>query len=242
MFEKFFDIPSMTVRAICAGDECHHSVIIVLHGLGCSAETQVTELERLASEGFFAISLDAPHHGNRYNGLVGLIERCDGLEKHYLLMACEQQFAVEVSRLIKFLRADYQKISVMGISMGGYTTYALLRMYEKPDLFAPFLASPDFRYFNPETPTPSSPAELSGPTNFYKDIFPESLFMVNAGQDSVVNPIFARRFYEKLLPLYKEAPDKLEYHEYPESDHIMRPEDWFDAWDKFVVRLKREGF
>ena len=83
---------------------------------------------------------------------------------------------------------------------------------------------------------------MSGPADHLDEVFPASLFMVNATKDHIVNALGARNFYEKLRRIYKTKPNNLEYFEYTNSDHLMLPEDWFDAWDRFVNRLKREKF
>lgn len=152
------------------------------------------------------------------------------------------QHASEINQLVQQLRAGGKKVCVAGISMGGHVTFAQLRMAVKPDLVAPFLATPDFRTRDAENQLPPSPAETCGPVDHIDDVFPVSLFMVAAGSDTVVRPYAVRSFAEKLRPLYQSTPEKLEYHEYEHSEHMMRPADWFDAWEKFTERLQREGF
>lgn len=235
-------LPGLELQALCAGDPDHHSAVVILHGLGVSKEVQLPEIERLRGEGLFAIAIDAPHHGSRNDGIIDLFNQLNGSDRHHLLLAIILQQAAEVSALVELLRSEGKKVAVSGISMGGYTVFALLRMKNRPDLLAPFLSTPNFRTRDVEKPLPASLAEASGPADHCDEIFPASLFMITAGKDTVVNPASAREFYQKLKPLYKSCPEKLEYHEFPLSDHMMRPADWFSGWEKFLERLKREGF
>ena len=239
--ETYFLTEGNSIEAIQAGDKNGKSVIIILHGLECSKEVQIPEITRLCDEGFFALTIDAPHHGSRYDGLIDLMQGKPRREGYQLMLSTIFQEAQEVSMLVKHFKEAGKKVCVGGISMGGYATYALMRMPDKPDLFAPFLANPDFRA-GKYSDFPPSLAELSGPADFIENIYPASIFMFNGGSDKVVDPAGARDFYKKLIPFYKNCPEKLEYYEYPESDHLMKPEDWFDGWGKFIDRLRREGF
>lgn len=241
-FQRIYHLPGFDLETLCAGDQNHHSAVIVLHGLSVAKEVQLPELERLRSMGFFALAVDAPHHGSRTTGLLDVFGQLDNYSRHHLLLAIIMQQASEISQLVQQLRAAGKKVCVTGISMGGYVAFALLRMINRPDLIAPFLATPDFRTRELAGQLPLSLAEISGPIDSLQEVFPASLFMVIAGQDSIVNPAATRQFAERLKPLYIDCPEKLEYYEYPMSDHMMRPADWFNAWEKFVERLQREGF
>ncbi|MDD3147297.1 MAG: alpha/beta fold hydrolase [Candidatus Riflebacteria bacterium] len=241
-FPRIFHLPGFDLETLCAGDQNHHSAVIVLHGLNVSKEVQLPELERLRSAGFFAIAVDAPHHGSRNDGLLELFNQLEGHERHHLLLSIVLQHASEISQLVKQLRESGKKVCVTGISMGGHVAFALSRMADKPDLIAPFLATPDFRTREAAGQLPVSPGESCGPADYLDQVFPASLFMVNAGIDTVVSPVATRQFAESLKPYYASCPEKLEYNEYPMSEHMMRPADWFDAWEKFIARLQREGF
>lgn len=242
VFHQTFFLPGLELHALCAGNPDHHSAVIILHGLGVSKGVQTSELERLCEAGFFAIAIDAPHHGSRDDGALKLFNQLHGHERHHLLLSFVLQQASEVTALVNQLKEAGKKVAVAGISMGGHVTFALLRMATRPDLLAPFLSTPDFRTREPHGQLPASPAETSGPADYIAEVFPASLFMVTAGSDSVVNPGPARDFHRRLKPYYTSYPEKLEYHEYPTSDHMMQSADWFDAWAKFLDRLRLEGF
>ncbi len=241
-FPRVFHLPGLDLETLCAGDPEHHSAVIILHGLGVSKEVQMPELERLRAAGFFAIAVDAPHHGSRNDGFLDISNQMSGHSRHHLFLSTVLQQASEISQLTAQLRDSGKKVCVSGISMGGFVAFATLRVADRPDLIAPFIASPDFRTREPADQLPASPAETSGPADFIEQIYPANLFMVTAGLDTTVSPVHTRLFAEKLKPVYQRCPEKLEYYEYPQSEHMMRPADWFDAWEKFIERLQREGF
>ncbi|MBU1105768.1 MAG: alpha/beta fold hydrolase [Candidatus Riflebacteria bacterium] len=241
-FTQTYSLPGLELPVLCAGNQDHHSAVVVLHGLNCYKEKQQAELDRLSAAGFFAMAVDAPHHGERTDGAMDVFNRLNGYERHHFLLASVLQHASEISGLVEELRKKYTKVAVMGISMGGHSVFAMLRLANRPDLLAPFLATPDFRARNLADRLPVSPLESTGPIDHVEEVFPAPLFMVTAGSDSVVRPVATRKFHELLLPIYQSCPELLEYHEYPESDHLMRAEDWYDAWRRFVERLGRDGF
>ncbi len=240
-YASYFIGDGIELQALRGGNINSDSVIIVLHGLAVSKEVHATEIQRLNSKGYFAVAFDAPHHGSRYDGWMDVFRRCAKYEQQQMMVANVLQQAQEVSVLVKHFRDQGKKVCVCGISMGGYVTYALLRMKHKPDLFAPLLANPDFRAGKYST-LPPGLLEQSGPADYIEKVYPASLFMANGAADTVVDVTGARNFYKRLQTHYRHFPEKIEYHEYPESNHLMRPEDWFDAWDKFLARLEREGF
>jgi alpha-beta hydrolase superfamily lysophospholipase len=240
-YESYFIGDGIELQGLQGGDTNSDSVIIVLHGLAVYKEVHATEVSRLNSKGYFAVAFDAPHHGSRGDGWMDVLRHSQKYEQQQMMVANVLQQAQEVSELVKQFQNWGKKVCVCGISMGGYVTYALLRMKHKPELFAPFLANPDFRA-GKYSSLPPGLLEQSGPADYIEKVYPSSLFMVNGGADTVVDATGAREFFGRLQKHYRHFPEKIEYHEYPESNHLMRPEDWFDAWDKFTARLEREGF
>ena len=237
--KTILNLNSVDVPALVCSKEIGNSVIINLHGLDVSKEVNIIDMDRLEEAGFWSVTIDAPHHGERDDGYLDIMRNANKREAYFMFLSIIQQEATEVTDLVKFYKSQEKKVAVYGISMGAYATYSLMMINREADLFAPFMGNPDFRakgnfiYSLPE---------ISGPIDNCDKIFPANMFIVNAGSDDVVDPEGARRFYKAIKPYYKDNPEKLEYLEYPESGHLMRPNDWFDAWDALIARLKREGF
>ncbi len=246
MIQKLTITPndSTAIPAITASPEiARDSVVFVLHGLNVCKETQIPDIESLAKNGFHTIAMDAPHHGERKDGFLEYLQDSSPRKKHQLLLLIIQQQVLELDLIVKFYREKLKKkVAVIGISMGGFVAFGTLRNPNKPDFVAPFLASPNWRDPAKKTGDSFSILERSGPIDFQTEVYPTPLLMVNAGLDTTVPAGEAKIFFEKLKPAYESVPDKIEYHEYPESEHMMRPDDWFNAWDIVIDRLRRNGF
>lgn len=234
-----FNLNGAEVPAIATDKAIGKSVIINLHGFAVSKEINIIDMDRLEEAGFWSVTLDAPHHGERADGYLEIMQKLKKTEAYLMLLSIIQQEAAEVAALVKIYKSQGKKVAVSGISMGAYATYALMMINREVDLFVPFMGNPDFRFKGDRI---HSMLELSGPIDKADKIFPANLFIVNAGKDHIVDPEGARRFYNKIKGYYKKSPEKLEYLEYPESGHLMRSEDWFGAWNALIARLRREGF
>lgn len=233
-------LPEIVLPAIYGGSPSAEVAVIVLHGLGVGKEVQIPELQRLQSAGYYALAVDAPHHGERDDGYLNLMNRqSSDFARHLFMLKIVLQHACEVAALIEFLRAQKKKVAVVGISMGGFVAYALLSGSVQPDLCAPFLASPDFRCPNRPENLPVSLLESCGPTDRPASDFSGHLFMVNAGADEVVSPAAASAFYAMLKKRADFSAEKIKHHTYPDSQHFMKPADWYDAWEKLTQQLSR---
>ena len=234
-----FNLNGVDVPALACSKGIGKSVIINLHGLDVSKEVNITDMNRLEDAGFWSVTIDAPHHGERADGYLEIMRNANRREAYLMLLGIIQQEAAEVADFVNYFKSQNKKVAVSGISMGAYATYALMMINKEADLFVPFMGNPDFRYIGSKV---YSTLELSGPFDNLDKVFPANLLIVNAGSDDIVDPDGARRFYNAVKPYYEKSPEKLQYLEYPKSGHLMRPKDWFNAWDVFIERLNREGF
>jgi len=228
-------IPLLMARRAASEADCAVSrVVIVAHGLGVGKEVQRPELERLAKAGFIAVCPDAPHHGERRDGLLERLEASTGAERHERLIGMVSEAASEIPLLIAHFRYSLgARVAMTGISMGGFTTFASFLHEPRPDVAIPFLASPDWR--TQEQRKAGFP--LKGPARSPGRFFPVPLLAVTAGLDTVVPPDAAVSFMETLRPMYATAPGSLVHIDYPSSEHMMREDDWNDAWERAIAFL-----
>lgn len=194
-----------------AGD--FRGTVLVYHGFRSHSEDQRKELTRLAQAGYLAVGVDAVDHGLRSRGDLQQLPR-------KAIQELVVRTAAEVPRLLddlEELQSGLGNFAVVGTSMGGYV--ALRAALEEPRLCtaAPIISSPE--WIEEER---------------WSEFWPCALLLQNAGRDEYVDPEPARRLAEFLRPLYSEAPERLSYHEYPESGHFMREQDWNQVWDRVL--------
>ncbi|HOT29545.1 MAG TPA: alpha/beta fold hydrolase [Candidatus Ozemobacteraceae bacterium] len=228
-------IPLLIARRAVSESDCGISrVVIVAHGLGVDKEVQRPELERLARAGFIAVCPDAPHHGERRDGLLERLDASTGTERHERFIGMVSEAASELPLLIDHFRHSLGgRVAVAGISMGGFTTFASFLHDPRPDVAILFLASPDWR--TPDQRLAGLPPK--GPVCNPDRFFPVPLMAVTAGCDTVVPPDETVSFMETLRPLYAAAPGSLLHAGYPSSGHMMRENDWDDAWERAILFL-----
>jgi len=199
--------------------------VLFYHGLHSRKETNRKELESLAANGFLAVAIDNLGHGGRRHNNLG--EYLSGPDFEYKFLNLVKETALEIpgilDELIQMGFSDSEKLGITGISMGGYITYAGVLADSRFKAAAPIVGSPFWKGFNGESPH-------SNPHLFY----PVALLAQNAGRDTCVPPHFARSFHEELKPYYRRNPQKLQYVEFPYSDHIMNEWDWNIVWHNVI--------
>jgi dienelactone hydrolase len=114
-------VPVLLVRP--PGD-APRPVIVCLHGLGGNKEGMQPYLERFARHGFVGVALDARYHGDRAGDVQAAMAEAyrTGTEHPYLW-----DTAWDTWRVMDYLETrpdvDAGRIGVMGISLGGHTTW-----------------------------------------------------------------------------------------------------------------------
>ena len=211
--------------------------MLVYHGLGATKEVQRKECRSLAEAGLLAVAVDAWGHGERL--LPDFAERMGSANKHEEFLDIVHRSTLEIPGIIDALVAllgdRAGRFGVVGISMGGYIAFAAAAHEPRLQAFVPILGSPDWTVGarGDERLLPKSPHR--GPRAFA----PRALFAANAGQDRNVPAEAARSFVDSLRRAYVDSPGRLDYREYPLSEHFMRPEDWDDLWGKAVRWMER---
>ena len=213
--------------------------VLVLHGLGADADTQRGELEILARGGLSAVGVDAPHHGARRDAWLDEQARLGPPESHARLLHAVLESAHDVSRVIDHvIHEGHGPIGLAGISFGAYTALAVAAGDARVRATVSILGSPDW---SPrEGPITEELWQLMGQAPVHRpwDCAQRPLLMLNAGRDGIVPASWARDFAHRLW--HEQPGAHVEYVEYPESDHMMRPQDWGDVWDRSLGFLREQ--
>jgi dienelactone hydrolase len=188
--------------------------VLFYHGLQSDKETHRKELESLAAQGFLAVGVDAVGHGERrIPNLSAFLNRDELMTQVVKLLRPNIE---EVPLLVDHLIAEgYRRVGLAGISFGAMVAFgAVLR---EPRLSAVVAILGDPRWCRPNPSAyPATP-----------------LFAWNGGRDQHIDPAGAREFMRELQRLHPR--DSFKYHEYPQSDHFMEPNDWSDGWTQTLA-------
>ena len=213
--------------------------VLVLHGLGASADVQRGELEAVAHAGLSAVGVDAPHHGARRDGWVEELERREPTGFHVQLLHGIRETTWEVPRVIDHLvREGHGPIGLVGISFGAYTALAVAQEDTRVRATVSLLGSPDWAPREGPLTEELQALMRHAPIHRPGDCARHPLLLINAGRDTVVPPQAARDFARRLQAERAGWGAPVEYLEYPESDHMMRPEDWWASWDRTLGFLR----
>jgi len=216
-------------------------VVIVLHGLGAGAEVQRKEMHSLAASGLSAAGIDAPHHGARRDAWLDEMEHLGPPESHVRLLQGVRQAAAEVSRVIDHLvREGHGPIGLAGISMGAYTALAVATEDSRVQATASILGSPDWTPRSGPVTDELRALMRHAPVHRPADCARRPLRLFNAGRDVHVPARWSREFARSVAERHPTLAAHVEYVEYPESDHFMRPQDWDDLWGRTLSFFRTE--
>lgn len=213
--------------------------VVVLHGLGVSADVQRSELTMLADWGLSAVGVDAPHHGYRWDGWIDEMGRLGPAQYHEHLLRLILESAPDVSRVIDHLTYEgHWPIGLAGISLGAYTALLVAAWDSRVRATVSILGSPDWTPRDGHITHEIGELMREAPVHRPQDCARNPLFLMNAGQDELVPPHGSRDFVRRIQEHYPWLASHVGYHEYPESGHFVRPQDWQDLWGRALGFLR----
>ncbi|MFK7741265.1 MAG: alpha/beta hydrolase [Planctomycetota bacterium] len=199
-------------RLACASGAPRASVIL-LHGYSARGLVHRGDGRAFVDDSTEVLLPDAPHHGARDDGRLNEIQSLPDELRRAAIYDIAREWSRELPSLAASCRQrGAARIAVVGISMGGFAALAALHHPTPFAAVAAVLAAPEL--VNVGKIQPGRPPLLLG----------------LAGKDEAVPPESSRRFA---------ASYGAELHEYPESDHLMRQEDWLDMWGWTVAFARR---
>jgi uncharacterized protein len=206
-------------------------IILIYPGLGGEKEVQRKEMNWLAEDGFTAVCIDPPHHGERDDGYLEALAPLPDSKAHPGFIRIIQEAIWEIPSIVDFCLMRFQQnVGITGISLGGFITYGAVVCEPRLKAAIPILGSPDWSPKKPSNDSEFLKMIKSAPVHSPRKFPPCALFAANAGRDVSVRPDASRKFVAQLRQFYEPFPEKLKYVEYSESEHMMREGDWYDLW------------
>ena len=188
--------------------------IILLHGYAAHAELNLGDGESFVDDHTEVLLPDAPGHGSRRDGTLERIGALPDRERSAAIHDLAARWVAELAPLAASCRSrGARRVGLVGISMGGLSALGALAQPCPFDAVAAILASPAL--VDRSRITAGAPPLLLGV----------------AGRDAAAPPEPSRRFA---------ADYGAELHEYPDSEHLMRPEDWNDLWQRTASFFRRQ--
>lgn len=205
-------IPAEAIHCLPCTGRLRASVL-VLHGYAAEAAVHLVDGQSFVGEGTEVVLPDAPGHGHREDGRLASIAALPDERRLAAIHNIAREWVGELPTLAARCRErGSERVGVVGISMGGL---AALGALAQPCPFAAVIALLTAPVLvDREAVTAGRPPLLLG----------------LAGRDSTVPPEPGRRFAREY---------GAELHEYPESEHAMRGEDWVDLWGYSGAFLRR---
>jgi dienelactone hydrolase len=213
------------------GHEGPPPVVLWFHGFRAAAADNRGELARIAAEGFLAVGVDAVGHGERHDpGLAARIAASPGGALPVMLAQADATTA-ELPALVRALAeaglGDPTRVSLVGVSMGGFLAYHAATVLTGLRAVVALLGSPV---------RPGGDGPHRQPHAFH-DL---ALLSITAERDASVRPDAARHFHDALAASHPE-PARARYLELAGAEHLMSGEQWETALTAMLDWLRAHG-
>jgi dienelactone hydrolase len=206
-------------------------VVLWFHGFRAAAADSRGELARIADAGFLAVGVDAVGHGERRDPELAARVAASRSGALPVMLAQAVATAAELPALVRALAdaalGDPSRVSLVGVSMGGFLAYHAATVLTGLRAVVALLGSPAW---------PGGDGPHRQPHAFH-DL---ALLSITAERDASVPPEAARRFHGVLAASHPE-PARARYLELSGAEHLMSGEQWETAMTATLDWLRAYG-
>ncbi len=240
------DIP---VKVCYVDDHAKKGLVILSHGFTGNKEYWNEKMITLAKMGFYAVALDNRYHGERKG--VSFKEKIMTGDGHIVLVTLRKvmnETALDISTLIDHFTSskmiDTSKIGMIGMSMGGFVTYASLVNDKRISFAVPMISSPfwddipeDSRVLRSDEAIKefTDYAAQNSPANHIEKFYPRKIFALIGKNDIHFKAERVVDFYDRLIAVYNTDSTNLKINQY-DVGHEVNEIMWYDV----VKWLKEE--
>jgi dienelactone hydrolase len=220
-------------------------VVLILHGLGGCKESNFREAYCLVKEGFFVSSFDAYGHGEWQDGAARPLTRMERIQDMPNIIINTVKMIDSLIESYRYnKRADYERVGLLGRSMGGMITYAYITGERLPNVKAavPLVATPAWVKLSQTNPIYDYDAEKLcwfenyEPCRKFQKLNDLPLLMLNGGQDPRIPIADVRASFLEMQKYYRD-PDLIRLIEYEEVGHDVTPQMLNEAFAWFQKYL-----
>jgi pimeloyl-ACP methyl ester carboxylesterase len=244
------DIP---VLVCYADDNSKKNLLVLSHWFSGNKEGWTDKMKQLAQMSFYTVALDNRYHGERKGiSFKEKIMTPDGHLDLLVLRKTMNETASDISTLIDHYVGDKtinaSEIGIIGISMGGFVTYASL-IHDKRISFAiPIISSPFWDDIPEDTNVVNTEMAIeefkdyavkNSPANQFEKFYPRKLFALIGTQDKHFKAERVIDFYKKLKISYGADNKNINISQYTVG-HEMTDTMWNDVlkWLKEEIQDK----
>ena len=206
-------------------------VVLWFHGFRAAAADNQGELTRIAAEGFLAVGVDAVGHGERRDPEIAARIAASPTGALPVMLAQADATAAELPALVRALAdaelGDPSRVSLVGVSMGGFLAYRAATVLPGLRAVVALLGSPEW---------PGDHSPHRRPHAFH-DL---ALLSITAELDASVPPAAARRFHAALAVAHPD-PARARHVELSGAEHLMSAAQWDAAMAAMLDWLRRHG-
>lgn len=234
-----FNIPALVY---CDGAPSPKPLVILSHGFGGNKETLIPYLEDLASRGYIAVGIDNRLHGERVGESFQSVFYDEDSLNCYRLFNAIKETAEDIRLIIDHFtlenRVDIKRIAMLGISMGGFTTYRAVSIDKRIKAAVTFISSPVWgdvpggAKIDERDEVKKAFAELSelfAPASTPDNFYPTALLMQAGAIDDHFSLDKLKIAYSIIKQRYKSNPDLIKLKIYDAVGHTVTPEMWENA-------------
>ncbi len=147
LIEEALVINDIPVRIYYKNDNCKKELLLLSHGFRGNKENWSEKMIVLAEMGFYTVSFDNRYHGERKGMTISeKVFNDEGKISVLALRKVIDETALDVSELIDYFEENANikksKVGMMGISLGGFITYASLVRDDRIAFAVPLISSP----------------------------------------------------------------------------------------------------
>ena len=214
------DIPVLT----CTNESSTKKPLIIFsHGFTGKKEDWRGHMSELAENGYYTVAVDNRLHGERKDAGLGSVISSDGKVNFCGVFKAIKENAEDIVRLINHFTAkteiDQSRIGMVGVSMGGFTTFRAVVMDKRIKVAVPIIASPVWEDIPGDMVADDAPEIIRefnnlskeySPSIFVDKFYPTALFMQVGSKDKHFNVEKLKQFYLNVKDFYKNDMSKLE--------------------------------